>query len=749
MRKTGAIIPAREEEPPAAPIDLRKLFPFLCYGLIAPWNIGISVAKFNRGKKTRTKYSLESPDDMERFLEKTYIERLNSVPLSVKLVVGVSAILIVVMGLFTSYDMRTRTRFHLEQQQQWAHTLSDTVMRSIEYSMFDGKMDDVQAILERLYTLKGIKVVNLCDETGTIKYSGLPVNRGTTCSLRLTKQALEMGAVMKGLEMFRQEKVLYYAMPIPNENTCFRCHGSTKKILGSLTVGISWSPIEKRIASLRNREIIFVIFSLLVVGFFLILFLSRYITRPLTQLTKLADDVSRGNPGKDFGRLVKCWEVENCEKRDCPAYENIEIMCWYVDGTLCQVQPSGSFPEKLDMCRKCKVFRTNAGDEMVQLADSFKHMLYRLRKSEEDLRQSEEKYRLLFDTEPNPIFILEPKTLKILDANARAESQYGYGKEELLKMTFVDLEHEGGTQEIMSAFDGVMDGRCVLFPKKRHHRKDHSLFFANVHICSARYVGKEALIATTTDITETVMKEVQLIQASKLATLGEMATGIAHELNQPLNVIKIGSAFLLESIQEGKHVSEKDLTTIAKEFNGEVDRASGIINHLRNFARTGNISKETVFINEPIRGVFKVLAQQLKLREIEVELDLNENLPPIMADNNRLEQVFINLVTNARDALEEVSGRRKFLKIRSFMEGENVVVTVSDTGKGIPNGILNKIFEPFFTTKEVGKGTGLGLSISYGIIRDYGGAITVQSQEGKGTTFRLEFPPSRKAEQGS
>ncbi|RLB14719.1 MAG: hypothetical protein DRG82_13175, partial [Deltaproteobacteria bacterium] len=175
MRKTGAIIPAREEEPPAAPIDLRKLFPFLCYGLIAPWNIGISVAKFNRGKKTRTKYSLESPDDMERFLEKTYIERLNSVPLSVKLVVGVSAILIVVMGLFTSYDMRTRTRFHLEQQQQWAHTLSDTVMRSIEYSMFDGKMDDVQAILERLYTLKGIKVVNLCDETGTIKYSGLPV----------------------------------------------------------------------------------------------------------------------------------------------------------------------------------------------------------------------------------------------------------------------------------------------------------------------------------------------------------------------------------------------------------------------------------------------------------------------------------------------------------------------------------------------------------------------------------------------
>jgi len=684
---------------------------------------------------------------MKRFFKKIHIERLNAVPLSVKLVVGVSVILTVVMGLFTSYDMSTRTRFHLEQQQQWAHTLSDTVMRSIEYSMFDGKMDDVQAILERLYTLKGVKVVNLCDETGTIKYSGLPVNRGTRCSLKLTKQALETGVVVKGLEMFRQEKVLYYAMPIPNEKTCFRCHGSRKRILGSLTVGISWTPIEKRIASLRNREIIFVIFSLLVVGFFLILFLSKYITRPLSQLTRLADDVSRGNPGADFGRVLKCWEMENCEKKDCPAYGNLEIMCWYVDGTLCQVQPSGTFPEKLDMCRKCKVYRAEAGDEMVQLADSFKHMLYRLRKSEEDLRQSEEKYRLLFDTEPNPIFILEPKTLKILDANARAESQYGYGKEEFLKMSFVDLEHEGEPQEIMSAFDGVMDGRCVLFSKKRHQRKDQSLFFANVHICCARYVGKDALIATTTDITETVMKEAQLIQASKLATLGEMATGIAHELNQPLNVIKIGSAFLLESVREGRKVSEKDLTTIAEEFNGEVDRASGIINHLRNFARTGDISKEEVFINEPIRGVFKVLGQQLKLRQIDVELDLNENLPSIMADSNRLEQVFINLVTNARDALEEVSGHKKVLKIRSFMEEGNVVVTVSDTGKGIPAGIMNKIFEPFFTTKEVGKGTGLGLSISYGIIRDYGGTISVQSEEGSGTTFRLTFPPSQEGRQ--
>jgi len=185
---------------------------------------------------------------MRQFFEKMHIDQLNAMPLSVKLILGMSIILIVVMGLSTSYDMMTRTKFHLEQQEQWAHTLSDTVMRSIEYSMFDGKMDDVQAILERLYTLKGIRVVNLCDDAGVIKYSGLPGNRGAACSLRLTEKALHTGSVVKGLEMFGRERVLYYAMPIPNENTCYRCHGSQKETLGALTVGISWTPLEKRIA---------------------------------------------------------------------------------------------------------------------------------------------------------------------------------------------------------------------------------------------------------------------------------------------------------------------------------------------------------------------------------------------------------------------------------------------------------------------------------------------------------------------
>jgi len=153
-----------------------------------------------------------------------------------------------------------------------------------------------------------------------------------------------------------------------------------------------------------------------------------------------------------------------------------------------------------------------------------------------------------------------------------------------------------------------------------------------------------------------------------------------------------------------------------------------------------------VNINQPIRDVFTVLGQQLKLRQITVNLDLDENLPPIVGVRNRLEQVFINLVMNARDAIEEkresphLKEQESVLTIRTYREEGKVVAIVRDNGKGMPESVKEKIFEPFFTTKEVGKGTGLGLSISYGIIKDYEGSIEVESMAGSGTIFKIAFP---------
>jgi signal transduction histidine kinase len=153
-----------------------------------------------------------------------------------------------------------------------------------------------------------------------------------------------------------------------------------------------------------------------------------------------------------------------------------------------------------------------------------------------------------------------------------------------------------------------------------------------------------------------------------------------------------------------------------------------------------------VNINDPIKDVFKVLGHQVKVHQIALDLHLGDDIPYIMADHNRLEQVFINLVTNAIDALDEKAeqpehkGMAKQLRIGTAIDGNRVLVTVEDNGVGMSKEVKNKILEPFFTTKEVGKGTGLGVSISYGIIKDYEGVIQIDSQLGKGTTFRLSFP---------
>lgn len=359
--------------------------------------------------------------------------------------------------------------------------------------------------------------------------------------------------------------------------------------------------------------------------------------------------------------------------------------------------------------------------------------------------EEKEKYNILFDTDPNPIFIIDSNTFKILDVNKRAQAYYGFSKEELLKMSFLDLGEDRDT-ELMDRLKDITEDQCVFFSKKKHYRKDRHQFYVNINVCHSKYLEDEAFIATTTDISETTEKEIQLIQTSKMTTLGTMAAGIAHELTQPLNVIQVGADFFLKKIRKGEDIDKEDLYTMANEINASVQRAAEIINQMRNFSRQSDTGGVKTNVNTPIRDVIRLLRQQLRVHEIEMELDLDENIPYIIADHNRMVQVFMNLVINAMDALdekEERSGDResvKSLKIKSFSENKHVVIQITDTGIGIPDKIKEKIFEPFFTTKDVGKGTGLGMSISYSIIKDYGGTIRAESRENEGTTFELKFP---------
>lgn len=366
----------------------------------------------------------------------------------------------------------------------------------------------------------------------------------------------------------------------------------------------------------------------------------------------------------------------------------------------------------------------------------------------EKYRKSEEKYRTFFDNDPNPIFIIDSKTYEILDANNRVPVCYGYSRDELLGMSFLDIGDKDD-MEIAAGLEKLSKDRSILFSKKRHYKKEQTLFFVNVSACHAQYGGKDVIIASTTDITESIDKETQLIQAGKMTTLGVMAAGMAHEINQPLNVIQICADYFLKMLNKGEPVKEEDLRSLANDIGANVERAAGVIKHVRDFSRQPEMIRSKVNINDPIRDVFKVLGNQLKVHQIELELDLAPDMPYIMAEHNRLEQVFINLVTNAMDAMDEKTSRpdavdtEKRLRIKSVAENGMVVVTVSDTGIGMSEEVKSKLFEPFFTTKKIGKGTGLGVCISYGIVKDYDGTIEIESETGKGATFKISFPLPR------
>jgi C4-dicarboxylate-specific signal transduction histidine kinase len=261
--------------------------------------------------------------------------------------------------------------------------------------------------------------------------------------------------------------------------------------------------------------------------------------------------------------------------------------------------------------------------------------------------------------------------------------------------------------------------------------------------------ARKAMIHIMRDLRETTQaverreqelrdKQEQLVQAAKLATLGELTTGVAHELNNPLNNIGLFVGNVIDRIMLGEVAPERIVGELEKAME-QVRKATEIITHLRTFGRAAAVSLEPVEIRDTIERALSLTSEQLRQRAIKVELDHSPDRVIVLGNSIQLEQVFINLLTNARDALSEEAGE-KTVRIKTRLDGDRAKITVADTGPGIPEGLEQRIFDPFFTTKEVGTGTGLGLSITYGIVKEHGGQITVGGRPGEGACFELELP---------
>lgn len=599
-----------------------------------------------------------------------------------------------------------------------------------------------------------------------------------------------------------------YNQPGCSTNSC-HVHPRDKKVLGLLDVVISLADTDREINNYKIRIIGFAIFIFLGTSTIIGIFLLRFVNRPIkkmigwTRHVGYGDynhevDIGRedeiGQLARSFAQMGKAIGEKQAElNKQKEEYQNIfDLAPCYItvqDRDLKLIRYNRNFARQFDpklgdycyqtykgrseRCEACPVIKTfkdgkshdseetginkdgtksfwlvrtspikNAAGEVVA-AMEMSLDLTQLKFLEEEVKKTEEKYQNIFNTIPHPVFVLDWDTLDILDYNEGVTAVYEYNNKELKTTSFLNFFEENDRDRYASELKSLS-----VLNQVRHIRKNGNIIHVNIRISNTIYQGENALLVTTSDITKRLFAEQQLIQASKMTTLGEMATGIAHELNQPLSVIKTASSFLVKKVKKGEPIKDDILETLSEEIESYVDRAAKIISHMREFGRKADVKKENVYINEPLTKALEIFSQQLILREINVVKELDESLPPILADSNRLEQIFINLLINARDAIEEKweqgdhRGEAKKIFLKTSREGKMVVVEVKDTGAGIPKAILDKIFEPFFTSKEVGKGTGLGLSISYGIMQDYGGTLKVDTTEGEGSNFIISFPVS-------
>jgi len=241
--------------------------------------------------------------------------------------------------------------------------------------------------------------------------------------------------------------------------------------------------------------------------------------------------------------------------------------------------------------------------------------------------------------------------------------------------------------------------------------------------------------------------QVQLVQSAKMASLGSMATGIAHELNQPLSAIRMDAEMSLE------HLDPKNLNTASLDDTrgalahilAQVDRAAEIVSHLRTFGRQDVADAlAPTDLDLVVRNAHALFTQQLRLADVDAQLELAPDCPPALASGNRLEQVLINLLSNALHAVSNCAVKE--IRLRTFADDSSVFVEVEDSGPGVPASIRGRIFEPFFTSKPEGEGTGLGLAISFGIVRDLGGELELidrddaRSPDRDGAVFRVRLP---------
>ena len=376
--------------------------------------------------------------------------------------------------------------------------------------------------------------------------------------------------------------------------------------------------------------------------------------------------------------------------------------------------------------------------------------------AQNSLHLSQEKYRILIDKSLAGIFVYRDE--KILFANSRLSDMLGYAPQDMIGMPLWSLFHDQDRPKVRDlVLKREAEGTTDLHYDARFVARNGKVYWAEVLSSVSNYEGRPAVLVNVYNITDRKeseekrrelselarKQEEQLIHSTRLAELGEMAAAVAHELNQPLTGIRnfARNAFYMIEKDVG---TPDEIKANLRLISEQVDRASKIISQMRALTRKADRQFALVDINSTVRESVEFLMPQFRLGGVEVTLDLARDLPNVWGDRIRLEQVFLNLLTNARHAMEETAVRH--LRVKTHLSPGSplpIRIAIIDTGKGFTPEEAAKLFRPFFTTKKPGQGTGLGLSISLSIVKDHHGTIVAEGAPGQGAKFTVNLPVAK------
>ena len=353
------------------------------------------------------------------------------------------------------------------------------------------------------------------------------------------------------------------------------------------------------------------------------------------------------------------------------------------------------------------------------------------KRAHDTLARSEARYRNLVESASDAIVTFDASG-RFTTVNHAGELLSGYRREELIGQWFAPMLPDDELPKVLGHFQKALAGETGQY-ETTFYRKDREIRTISVTYSTPQ--RDEEVLCLIRDVTDQKMLQEQLIQSEKMSAIGQLVSGVAHELNNPLAGI---SAFAQLLLTEKRF--PPDQRTAAEMIYAEARRASRIVQNLLTFARQHKPERTSTSLNQVLDDALELRGYELRVRGIEVVRDYDEDLPETMADAHQLQQVFLNLITNAEQAMEKRQGNSQRLIVSTRRASNVIRIEVEDSGPGIPPNLVERIFNPFFTTKPTGSGTGLGLSISLGIVREHEGKIWAENSPTGGARFTIELP---------